>query len=454
MTVVVFLGPSLPVEDARRVLDAIYLPPACQGDLLSAVLKYRPAAVGLIDGVFHQSLSVWHKEILDALDKGIQVYGAASMGALRAAETARFGTIGVGEIYRRYAAGELEDDDEVAVAQAGPDAAYRALSDAMVNIRATLQEAVRREIVDRESARRIEDIAKRLYFPERRIGRCLDLAETQGVPRQTIDRLKDFVREGYIDLKRQDAVLLLRTLRDRAKTRGARPDPKPPRAMFFEILKNTDRSVTTEYGDIDLLSVVTHAAISEAFFDDVTFAAHNRRIALLFSSLTGIKPNEQEVERATSRFRSRYALDDESALQQWLHANDLTAEEFADLMYSIACCRILHRWSSEVARSAWIRDVLDELRLTGRYVDAKRDAAAAERAARAADPAYDQRSTEGDDLAELAAEQASATGWRLDTDVREWATEVGFKERDDFYLALRRASLARHRAPSTTDPCR
>lgn len=449
MTVIVFLGPSLPVEEAREILEAIYLPPAGQGDVLSAVLRYRPEAVALIDGVFHQSLSVWHKEILHALDQGVDVYGAASMGAIRAAETARFGTIGVGEIYRQYATGELEDDDEVAVAQGGPETGYRALSDALVNIRATFAEATRSGIVDPVTAARIMEIAKRAYFPERRIARILDIAESEGIVAATVAPLQEFIRASYVDLKRLDTILLLKTVRDRLVAhKTGRNRPQLVRSVFFEILKSTDRAVATDSGDIDLSSVVRHAAISEPRLEDMAFAAHNRRIAAMFSELTGIKPTDEDVQAAITRFRARYELGDDAALGQWLQENDLTDGEFGDLMYTVACARVVHRWSSYVARSAWARDLLDELRLTGRYVDAKRQAAAAEQAARAADPGYDRRSAETDDLADLAAEQATATGWRLDTDVREWADEVGFKDRDDFYITLLRARLARRRTES------
>ena len=85
MKSIIFLGPSLPVEEARQILDAIYLPPAGQTDMLTATVNCQPDVIGLIDGVFLQSLSVWHKEILYALDRGILVYGSSSMGAIRAA---------------------------------------------------------------------------------------------------------------------------------------------------------------------------------------------------------------------------------------------------------------------------------------------------------------------------------------------------------------------------------
>ena len=90
---VVFLGPTLSHDDARDVLDAEYRPPAAHGDVLRAALR-RPRAIGLVDGVFERVPAVWHKEILFALSEGVHVYGAASMGALRAAELDAFGMRG------------------------------------------------------------------------------------------------------------------------------------------------------------------------------------------------------------------------------------------------------------------------------------------------------------------------------------------------------------------------
>ena len=68
------------------------------GRLVAAVevALERPVAIGLIDGYFERVPSVSHKEILWAMSQGIVVIGAASMGALRAAELAPFGMLGVG----------------------------------------------------------------------------------------------------------------------------------------------------------------------------------------------------------------------------------------------------------------------------------------------------------------------------------------------------------------------
>ncbi|MBP5873147.1 hypothetical protein F3K24_43140, partial [Streptomyces sp. LBUM 1485] len=45
----------------------------------------------IIDGLYHQAPALRHKEIIAAMARGVRVIGAASIGALRAAELAPFG---------------------------------------------------------------------------------------------------------------------------------------------------------------------------------------------------------------------------------------------------------------------------------------------------------------------------------------------------------------------------
>ncbi|HYO73072.1 MAG TPA: TfuA-like protein, partial [Archangium sp.] len=161
MKVVIFAGPTLSAEEGRRELDAVYLPPAAQGDLYRAALG-KPVAIGLIDGYFERVPSVSHKEILWAMKQGVHVFGAASMGALRAAELAAFGMEGVGEIHEAFASGALEDDDEVAVVHADAEEGYQPLSEAMVNIRATLQAAQGARVLGEETRLSLEQCAKAL----------------------------------------------------------------------------------------------------------------------------------------------------------------------------------------------------------------------------------------------------------------------------------------------------
>jgi len=94
---VVYLGPTLSRVAAEKVLTAEYLPPIRRGDL--ARLREEVRFVGIVDGEFYQSLAVSPKELLPLLKRGVKVFGASSMGALRAAETYTLGTVGIGRVF-------------------------------------------------------------------------------------------------------------------------------------------------------------------------------------------------------------------------------------------------------------------------------------------------------------------------------------------------------------------
>lgn len=228
MKVVIFAGPTLSAEEGRRALDAVYLPPAAQGDLYRAALG-KPVAIGLIDGYFERVPSVSHKEILWAMKQGVHVFGAASMGALRAAELAAFGMEGVGAIYEAFASGALEDDDEVAVVHAEAEQGYRPLSEAMVNIRATLQAAGHAGVLGPEVRRTLEGLAKGLFHADRSWPGLLKRGREAGICEAGLEACRRFVAESRVDQKRLDALSLLRTLR--ARLESGLP-PKPTRYAF------------------------------------------------------------------------------------------------------------------------------------------------------------------------------------------------------------------------------
>ncbi len=160
----VFAGPSL--SAATLAPPFLLLPPAGAGDMLR-LLNGPPCTVVLIDGVFDSRPAVWHKEILVLLARGFRVIGAASMGALRAAELAPFGMIGCGAIFRAYADGRLVADDEVAVTHAPVTLGSRPLSLAQVDVRATLCAALRAGAIDAAAARRLRGVSAAIHYRDR-----------------------------------------------------------------------------------------------------------------------------------------------------------------------------------------------------------------------------------------------------------------------------------------------
>ncbi|NVB40165.1 hypothetical protein G6O69_20125 [Pseudenhygromyxa sp. WMMC2535] len=174
------------------------------GDVYRA-LRRRPRAIVIIDGLFEQTPSVWHKELLLALSRGVWVYGAASMGALRACELDGFGMIGVGSIYARFRAGELDDDDEVAVSHGSAESGWRPLSEAMVNLRDGLAAARDDGLIDAHEHDALITAAKRRFYPERSWGQTLIDARERGLKADRCAELRALVRSRAPGTKAADA---------------------------------------------------------------------------------------------------------------------------------------------------------------------------------------------------------------------------------------------------------
>jgi hypothetical protein len=211
MTAIIFAGPSLPPRARPHVAGLEWRPPLRRGDLYMVALR-RPGLIGVVDGYFETVPTVWHKEILWAMSQGVHVYGAASIGALRAAELAEFGMKGVGQIYRQYRAGELTDDDEVAVLHGPAEIGYVQVTEAMVNVRATVEQALRSGIVEPDLAAALIEIAKSLFYKDRTYEAMLKLASGRGFAPAALDRFETWLPRGQVDQKRIDAEEMLRTM--------------------------------------------------------------------------------------------------------------------------------------------------------------------------------------------------------------------------------------------------
>jgi len=200
--IIVFLGPSLDRDTAEKILSAEYRPPAKRGDLLRAA-EDGASIIGLIDGVFHQESAVAHREILTAMKKGVNVIGASSMGALRAAEMDTLGMTGIGEVYRMYKSGELESDDEVALVF-DPVSGY-SLSEPLINIRFTLRKAQDEGIIDAPAHYALLSAARTLFYPRRTYPLIVSSAGC-ALDEAMKERFLAWVPDHACDRKRQDAV--------------------------------------------------------------------------------------------------------------------------------------------------------------------------------------------------------------------------------------------------------
>ncbi len=210
--IIVYTGLSLPFDEAKEILDSaedvevIYKRPIQRGDLGSA-LKERPDIIAIIDGVFHQSSAVGHKEILNVMKSGVKVYGASSMGALRASELDTLGMVGVGYVYTQYATGEVDSDDDVAVML--DSETLEALSVPLINMKYVFTNAFEENIITEDERDELLKIAKKTFYPKRNYSQTLRESELDDDKKS---ELIDFIRTSP-DIKKEDAKDLLKVIK-------------------------------------------------------------------------------------------------------------------------------------------------------------------------------------------------------------------------------------------------
>jgi len=212
------LGPSLPPEEAKYILssdnkrEVIYAPPIKRGDIPKAVSEGF-GIIGIIDGVFFRESAASPREIMEVLKSDVKIYGASSMGALRASELDRYGMIGIGKIYQWYRDGTLNSDDEVALSFDSEE--FIPISEPLVNIRETIKKATNEGIISEHDSEIILKSAKSLYFPERRWDKIIKNSEN-ALEKRLLD-FSVFVKNNRVDIKKEDAMLLIKRIDEDSK---------------------------------------------------------------------------------------------------------------------------------------------------------------------------------------------------------------------------------------------
>ena len=447
MKAVVFVGPTLRPDELPALPGLVVLPPVAQGDLYRAA-QQRPRAIGIIDGYFDGVLSVWHKEILWAMAEGIHVFGSASMGALRAAELHDFGMQGVGRIFGAYCAGTLppyagrfEDDDEVAVIHGPAETGYVALSEAMVNIRATLAAAAQAGVIDAATRDALAGLAKDLFYPDRGYDRLLEGAAATALPAAQLAALAAWLPQGRVDQKRDDAQAMLDAMA--ALLASDAPAKRVDYAFAWTEMWDgaTQAAAGTPQADGTWLSA--ERIVEELRLDPVAYPVVRDRALLRF--LAGREaerrrqPIEAGVQRAElDRLRARHGLFQRADLDRWLLASDLDALHLEQLIADEAHVQGLARQ----AAAGWHDRLLDDLRLHGDYPRLAQRARAKQ--ALLAALGLDHPRPE-----DIGVAPAAVLAWYFEDrlqqpvpeDVGRAASELGYPSRDHFYRALLREWL-------------
>ncbi len=336
--IIVCLGPSLSRTDAQKKLpDATYLPPVRCGDILR-ILRLKPTLIAIIDGYFEHTAAVWHKEILYAMEQGVMVAGSSSMGALRAAELVQYGMMGVGKIFEDYAHNKIIDDDEVAVLHQSSEYDYVSLTDAMVNIRATMVAAVKQAVISHIEGDNVIQAAKCLPYRERTFAQAMIAANLN---QQSANNLKSWLaKKNYVDQKKQDAIKLLEKIADNSifqyqqKNYFASPTPK---AAFFRALH---RNMMCK----PFPSHQSWLPLQEKVALMARYLGRNykllKRLAYLMSTIYAcvhkyqINPSAEQISITENNFVMQ-------AKNDWCKTHDCTPEEKTDFIYRISSIQAL-----------------------------------------------------------------------------------------------------------------
>ncbi len=404
-----FLGPSLPADALPADPRLTVLPPAARGDV-AALISERPHVVAIVDGGFEGVPAVTHKEILHAIAEGVIVVGGASMGALRAAELHGHGMRGAGRVFADYASGRLTDDDEVAVLHGPVETGYRPLSVAMVDVRATLDAAVRAGALDADAAARLTTLAKRRFYKERGYATLRSDARDAGVGAETF---WPWCAVHRVEQKALDARAVVRA----ALLALDEPSPSPRPFVWTNAYATLFAAVE---GD---LTPDERAALSELRLRPERYAALRDRA--LLSALAGTTGGPTPGARgALKALRDRLGLARGRDEDAWLTENAADPAVLARIAASDAALDARR----QDPPPGFARALADAMRVEGLFAPLLARALAKRRR-------LDAKGLQGADPGDLGVSPAAAL-WSLAADAPAddfdgWLERQGFADRDD-----------------------
>lgn len=436
--IIVFAGPTIGADEIRSLLpSATVLGPAMCSDVYVEAQR-RPIAIGIIDGLFESVPAIFHKEVLWALANGVRVVGAASMGAIRAAELDVFGMEGVGQAYQLLKNGEIDDDD-VAVAHATAEYDYRSLSEPLVNMHVTLGDAVEAGLIRADEASLLRSLAKQHFYPDRSYPQMLEDGRDNGIDANRLAALERWLVNGRRNVKRDDALALLARLAE--LSHAAAPfvaDFRFNRTVYFRSLQD-DAARRPARGTGRHQDVLEELRLRPKESAGVLPRAEARAFATELARMEREPLDQESVDEASDRVRRHLALLLPEEFRSWLENSGLTLGHYGRIIRDEARRTKMARAYGRAVEAA----LLDELLLDGR-LGPLRDRALQKAALLAGTAAND-----GAPRPDIPVDGVLLAGFFEENDITPSpdpdyeATALGFADADALLRALRREWLFR-----------
>jgi hypothetical protein len=423
--------------------NVIYRPPARQGDILSDTVEIQPDRILLIDGEFDQNFAVWHKEVIFALTKGVKVYGASSMGALRASDLWRQGMIGYGKIYSWYKTGVTEDDSEVALLYSlDPKGNYRALSIPIVDIRATLMYVSKELEISLDHQEALISAAKTLHFTRRTPDKLIHVWS------RILEKAPaEMLVNNLWNQKADDAIGLLVNYLTLTAEPEASPPPDAALTKFFWAQYDRDRKISLEVDAsqasirISQQHVCDYIALNSVDHHHIFWDARNFYLAHMLAEKLGVRVSEPDVAVEQGRFYRRFGIGSDAEAMAWIRANNLTVGEFMILIIRMATVRKMQEWlSSSLTPIDSTKIALDYLKMHNSYTYWSKECAEkeAEMLAKNVDDTLSISSL--DPVETQLATHCQKSGLTIDGTLGNFVSESGFCSTSELRVALARLS--------------
>lgn len=433
--VLIYAGPSLDYGTIAEQLpdcEVIVKGPVRHGDFSTDLLECEPSHVLIIEGLFHQNLSVWHKEIVWALQMpGIKgIYGAASMGALRAADLAPYGMIGCGRIFRWFYEGITFKEADVASAyglRTDANVISSALTVPMVNVYGALLKALEDGVIDEGTAEYFVRQERAVHWTQRTL-------------RHMDPNLAKLIEQH--DQKKIDALELLCTFRKLEPEPGATKLGIEALSGLFTAQFERDRSVNVGGRPVKLQDLDAFVMLHDQEYDQHSANADYRILALMLADIYRITLSYTELDTEWQRFNVRMNLRSLEEHNQWLKDNHVNARELVRILSDEVRLRKLRR--ALMVRSGPRRHtqrLLDYLKLNRNYTYWA-NAAAAHEELIAQKGGEESLELGGEtNVAILLNQHARKAGLTIPTSLGEYVREAGFGTVRELMVALSRDKL-------------
>ena len=316
------------------------------------------------------------QEILLALEDGIAVLGASSMGALRAAELEPYGMTGVGAIFERFATVCTPMTTMWRCCTGPRRRDIRRTREPMVNIRATVTAAVDMRVIDRASGDHLLRCAKSIFYQERSLAAAMAMAWGSATHLDDAERFRRFLEQGgYVDQKRLDALALLEhlaSLGDRF-LRSDRVAEPTPRTCFIRRLQYHVTCDPLDVAEGDLPQderVASEARSLGAVYPLLQRLARLMAMAHALASNRGLVATPEDVGRVYERYE--FGVGPAALTKRWSQARDLSDAALASFVDRLALIGALladasRQLSPSKRRERYESALLALLRIDGRY---------------------------------------------------------------------------------------